>query len=108
MVDNKDHDFLMSINKLTGRDYIYNSLVSITQCYLGLVRSQKEIIWTCRIFTKYIFIKIKPRNIYYFLHTALQTTQFSTYYTCTYTKNTCSHIVISTAKVVNSKQVPII
>lgn len=61
-----------------------------------------------RIFTKYIFIKIKPRNIYYFLHTALQTTQFSTYYTCTYTKNTCTHIVISTAKVVNSQQVPII
>lgn len=46
MVDNKDHDFLMSIDKLTGRDYIYNSLVSITQCYLGLVRSQKEVIWT--------------------------------------------------------------
>lgn len=44
MVDNKDHDFLMSIDKLTGRDYIYNSLVSITQCYLGLVRLQKEII----------------------------------------------------------------
>lgn len=46
MVDNKDHDFLMSIDKLTGRDYIYNSLVSIMQCYLGLVRSQKEVIWT--------------------------------------------------------------
>lgn len=46
MVDNKDHHFLMSIDKLTGRDYIYNSLVSIMQCYLGLVRSQKEVIWT--------------------------------------------------------------
>lgn len=44
MVDNKDHHFLMLIDKLTGRDYIYNSLVSIMQCYLGLVRSQKEVI----------------------------------------------------------------
>lgn len=30
MVDNKDYDFLMLINKLIGCDYIYNLFVLIT------------------------------------------------------------------------------
>lgn len=30
MVDNKDYYFLMSIDKLIGRDYIYNLFVLIT------------------------------------------------------------------------------